>query len=178
MQSPVIPGFQVRPIELADAASWAAYIVRPEVRQHTSSTATTVEDVAREIERTLGNEATTPLRFVIEREHRGGVVATVGFHTISALNGTAEITYDVSPGHWGQGIATQACRAAAMWGFEVQGWHRIQGTTVLANLRSQRVLERCGFRREGLLRNLRIVRGQPTDYWLYAAIPGDVQRPD
>jgi hypothetical protein len=38
----------------------------------------------------------------------------------------------------------------------------------------ERVLERCGFRREGLVRHFRLVRGVPTDYWLYAAIPGEV----
>jgi RimJ/RimL family protein N-acetyltransferase len=52
---------------------------------------------------------------------------------------------------------------------------RIQGTTVLASLASQRVLERCGFQREGLLRNFRMVRGQSTDYWLYSAIQGGIR---
>jgi len=101
-------------------------------------------------------------------------VATVGFHTISALNGTAEVTYDVAPAHWGRGIASAACRAATLWGFEAKGWHRVQATTVLPHVRSQRVLERCGFRREGLVRHFRRVRGVPTDYWLYSAIPGEV----
>ncbi|MCK7502494.1 MAG: hypothetical protein MZW92_81185 [Comamonadaceae bacterium] len=29
-------------------------------------------------------------------------------------------------------------------------------------------------KREGLVRNFRLVRGKPADYWLYSAIPGDV----
>jgi ribosomal-protein-alanine N-acetyltransferase len=102
-------------------------------------------------------------------------VATVGFHTISSLHGTAEITYDVSPSHWGRGIATAACRAATLWAFNVKGWHRVQATTLLQHARSQRVLERCGYQKEGLVRNLRLVRGRPMDYWLYSAIPGDVR---
>jgi [ribosomal protein S5]-alanine N-acetyltransferase len=176
MVLPQVPGFTVRSIELDDAASWAGYVCLPEVRQHTSSTATTVEDVRVEIQRTLAVEPNTPIRFALLPEGRTTVVATVGFHTISAVFGTAEITYDVAPSHWGLGIATAACRGATLWGFEVKGWHRVQATTVLPNVRSQRVLERCGFKREGLLRNFRLVRGAPADYWLYSAIPGEVQR--
>ena len=174
MVLPQLPGFTVRPIELDDAASWAAYVCLPEVRQHTSSTATTVEEVRAEIERTLVGEPNTPIRFVLLPEGSKTVVATAGFHTISATFGTAEVTYDVAPSHWGMGIATAACGAVTRWGFEVKGWHRVQATTVLPNVRSQRVLERCGFKREGLLRNFRLVRGTPTDYWLYSAIPGEV----
>lgn len=173
---PLIPGFSVRPVRLEDADSWARYACLPEVKRYTSSTAETVDDVRAEIRRTLAGEPNTPLRYVLLQERSEEIIATVGFHTISATFGTAEVTYDVAPDHWGQGIATAACRAAALWAFEVKGWHRIQATTVLPNVRSQRVLERCGFQREGLVRNFRLVRGTPTDYWLYAAIPGEVQR--
>jgi RimJ/RimL family protein N-acetyltransferase len=176
MLLPQIQGFIVRPAQLEDAVAWASYACLPEVKEHTSSTAATTEDVRAEIQRTLGNEPNTPIRFVLAPQGSQTVVATVGFHTISATFGTAEITYDVAPSHWGKGIATAACRAATLWGFEVKAWHRVQATTVLPNVRSQRVLERCGFKREGLVRNLRLVRGKPTDYWLYSAIPGEVQR--
>ena len=165
----------VRPIGLADAASWASYVCLPEVRQHTSSAATTVQEIEVEIGRTLAQEPDTPIRFVLLPEGSTTVVATVGFHTISTVYGTAEVTYDVAPSHWGRGIATAACREATLWGFDVQGWRRVQATAVLPNTRSVAVLERCGFKREGLLRNFRLVRGAPTDYWLYAAIPGDVK---
>ena len=39
------------------------------------------------------------------------------------------------------------------------------------NLASQRVLLKAGFAYEGLLRNLRIVRGTPRNYLLYAVTP-------
>lgn len=176
MSALTVAGFLVRPVRLEDATSWARYACLPEVKQHTSSTAETVDDVRAEIQRTLGGEANTPIRFVLLRPENEAIVATVGFHTISPAFGTGEITYDVAPDHWGQGIARTACRAATLWAFETKGWHRVQATTVLPNVRSQRVLEHCGFKREGLVRNLRLVRGTPTDYWLYAAIPGEVLR--
>lgn len=176
MRYPNISGFTVRPITLEDAPAWAAYICLAEVKRHTSMTVETVDDVRRDIEKSLADQQTSQDRSVIESPQTRQLVGTVGFHTISQLHRTAEISYDVTPSHWGKGIATAACRAATLWGFEVRGWYRIQGTTVLANLASQRVLERCGFQRERLLRNFRMVRGQPTDYWLYSAIPGERRR--
>ncbi|MGN6831166.1 GNAT family N-acetyltransferase [Paucibacter sp. M5-1] len=177
MNAPSLPGFSLRPIQLDDAQAWAAYACLPEVKLHTSSTAASVDDVRREIGKALSGDAAAPIRFAIVDEAGGAgeLVATVGFHTISPRNGTAEVTYDVTPARWGHGIASAACRAATLWGFAQRGWHRIQATTVLPNIRSQKVLERCGFQREGLLRNFRLVRGQPTDYWLYSAIPGDIK---
>ena len=177
MDLPRIPGFQARPVSREDAADWARYACLPEVKRFTSSTASTVADVAAVIDRTLAGEAASPIHFALVPEGETALVATVGFHTVSPLNGTAEITYDVAPSHWGRGIASAACRAATRWAFDVKGWHRVQATTLLPHRRSQQVLERCGFRREGLLRAFRVVRGQPADYWLYAALPGDLDAP-
>lgn len=161
----------------SDTEAWARYACLPESRQFTSSTALTADDIRAIVERIVAGQPNSPVRFVLEDEGCSELVATVGFHTISTLFGTAEVTYDVAPSHWGRGIATAACRAASLWGFEVRGWHRIQATTLVPHLASQRVLERCGFRREGLLRNFGLVRGHPTDYWLYAAIPGEITQP-
>lgn len=175
LEVPVVAGFDVRPLEPGDAAAWAGYACRPEVKLHTSSTLTTVDEVRALLERSNTGEPNSPVRFALVRKGSHALVATVGFHTISAANGSAEITYDVAPAHWGQGIASAACRAATVWGFEQQGWTRVQATVLPANHRSLRVLEKCGFQREGMARNLRVVRGRPADYWLYSAIPGEVR---
>lgn len=175
---PALPGFTVRPIAPSDAPDWAAYVCRPEVMRFTSSTATGVDDVAREIDRTLAGDAASPLRFAIVPDGGGPLVATVGFHTISVPNRSAEITYDVTPAWWGRGLATAACRAATRWGFAQRGWQRIQATVLVPHAASQRVLELCGYRREGLLRHYRVVRGEPADYWMYAVLPGELRDAD
>jgi RimJ/RimL family protein N-acetyltransferase len=173
-----MPGYEFRPLRLSDAAAWASYACLPECQTYTSSTAVTVHDVAAVIQRTLRAEPNSPVLFAVVPDGSDTLVGTVGFHTISALNRTAEITYDVHPAHWGQGIASAACRAATQWGWKARGWQRIQATTLLPHLRSQRVLARCGYQREGLLRHFRLVRGVPSDYFLYAAVPGDLPPTD
>jgi RimJ/RimL family protein N-acetyltransferase len=152
--------------------------VLPEVKEHTSSAASSVEDVLAIIHRMLAGEPASPIHFALIPAGERRLVGTIGFHTISPLNGTAEVTYDVSPEYWGKGIATAACAAAVKWGFGVKGWNRIQATTLVAHERSQRVLLRCGFKHEGLLRSFRIVRGKPADYWLYSILPEEAARED
>jgi len=103
MLNPDIPGFTVRPIALEDAPAWAAYICLADVKRHTSITAESVEDVRRDIERSLAGERGAPCRFVIESLQTRQFVGTVGFHSISELHGTAEVSYDVTPSYWGKG---------------------------------------------------------------------------
>jgi len=177
VRAPAIPGFTVRPLAPSDANAWAAYACLPEVKQHTSSTASSAADLLAAIERSLSGAPDAPVLFALVPDGATQMIGAVGFHSISALNRTAEITYDLSPSYWGRGIATTACRAATAWGFAARGWHRIQATTLLSNVASQRVLAKCGFQREGMVRNFRIVRGQPADYILFSAIPTEVTPP-
>jgi ribosomal-protein-alanine N-acetyltransferase len=41
-----------------------------------------------------------------------------------------------------------------------------------SNKRSIEVLQRCRFKREGLLRSYRMVRGRPGDFWMYSHVRG------
>lgn len=160
------------PVSPADAEAWAAYAVLDEVRHFTSSSTQSVADVLAMIERTRSGEPAAPVHFAI-RTAQGLLVGTVGFHTISPVNRTAEVTYDIHPACWGRGLATLACSAAVRWGFEERGWLRIQATVLEPHLASQRVLSKCGFAYEGRLRHHRLVRGEPRDYLLYARLVGD-----
>ena len=48
------------------------------------------------------------------------------------------------------------------------GYARIQATVLDTNQASLRVLERCGFQREGLLHAYREVAGASRHFWIYA----------
>lgn len=172
MDLPQLPGWAVAPVAPEDAPEWTAYAMRPEVMRFTSSSVRGVDDVLAIIARTRSGEANAPVHFAL-RTPAGRLAGTVGFHTISSLNRTAEVTYDLHPEFWGQGLATAACRAAVHWGFEQRAWVRVQATTLEPHVASQRVLAKCGFALEGRLRNFRLVRGEPRDYLLFARLPGD-----
>jgi ribosomal-protein-alanine N-acetyltransferase len=80
----------------------------------------------------------------------------------------AHLGYDVAEKVNGRGYATEAVRLVVGYAFAELGLHRVQAGTMLANVRSQRVLEKAGFRREGTaLRYLRIA-SRWEDHYLFA----------
>jgi RimJ/RimL family protein N-acetyltransferase len=101
------------------------------------------------------------------------LAGTIGFHTVSDLNRNAEIAYDLAPAYWGRGLAARLCERVTRWGFDSLGFIRVQATVLCGNARSDRVLLKCGFRHEGLLRSYRLVRGTPGDFNLYARLATD-----
>ncbi|KAL5210509.1 hypothetical protein ABZP36_006132 [Zizania latifolia] len=64
-----------------------------------------------------------------------------------------ELEYVLARAHWGKGVATAATKRALTTVFgEVKGLERVETLVDVDNPASQRVLEKAGFRREGLLR--------------------------
>ena len=84
-----------------------------------------------------------------------------------------EVWYLLRPDHWGRGLVTEAVRALVDHGFRALMLHRIWASCLPENPASARVLEKLGFRREGLLRqNLRI-HGQWRDSYLHAVLAAE-----
>lgn len=85
-------------------------------------------------------------------------------------------------GYWlvesarGRGVATRAVRLVVPWALRELGLHRIEAPVEPDNVASQRVLEKAGFKREGVLRSYFLLReGQPpTDAFMYSIVPGDL----
>jgi len=84
----------------------------------------------------------------------GEHVAYVGLHPRTALNPAAlEVGYWTPTAHAGKGLCTLATRLAVAYAFEWLGSDRIQVMHDEVNEASRRVVEKCGFHFEGVLRN-------------------------
>ena len=64
---------------------------------------------------------------------------------------TYELGYVLHPDHWGRGFGTEAARGLLGVAFAHWGVHRVVARCNPVNTASWRLLERCGFRREGHL---------------------------
>jgi RimJ/RimL family protein N-acetyltransferase len=85
----------------------------------------------------------------------------------------AELGYVLARKHWNKGYMTEAARALLDWAFQQPQIYRVYATTSVANIGSQRVMEKLGMTREGLLRRYIIhpnVSDEPVDSYLYAII--------
>jgi len=108
-------------------------------------------------------------------EATGTYAGEIGLYYLEPLTATAMIGYSLLPEWRGKGYATRAVSLVAGWAFTIVGIARLVAGTHPDNAGSQRVLERAGFRREGILRDrLPTADGGRTDDLLYALLPGDL----
>jgi len=87
--------------------------------------------------------------------------------------GIAETGYHVVEARRGRGLATAALRLIGGWTFAELPVARLQLTTHLDNPASQRVAEKAGFTREGVLRSWTDQRGERVDLVMWSRLPGD-----
>jgi ribosomal-protein-alanine N-acetyltransferase len=81
--------------------------------------------------------------------------------------------YQIAARHEGQGLMTEALRAANAYVFAEVRLHRIMANYRPENTRSARVLERLGFRHEGLARDYLFIDGDWRDHNLTALVNPD-----
>jgi ribosomal-protein-alanine N-acetyltransferase len=97
----------------------------------------------------------------------GRVIGTVNLEVEGAR--TAMLGFAIGRLWWGQGIATEAAKAATRWAIETFDLKRIWASTDSRNVRSQRVLRKLGMRREALRVRDHVGRnGKPVDEVVYS----------
>jgi RimJ/RimL family protein N-acetyltransferase len=92
--------------------------------------------------------------------------------TIDRETQTAELGYVVSPAARGRGVATEALRQLTEWAF-AEGMLRIELLISVDNPASQKVAERCGYTREGVLRNAYVKPGRREDTEIWSRLATD-----
>ena len=79
-----------------------------------------------------------------------------------------EIGYWVAEDYWGQGIATAALRQMSEYGFSNRSFRKLIAPVLAPNIGSMKVLEKCGYQREGILRDEVQKRGTYFDIHRFA----------
>ena len=85
-----------------------------------------------------------------------------------ALDG--RIGYIMMPEHTGKGIMSHALPLMLHEVFDLRRLHRVSASVYRPNVASIKVLERNGFRLEGVLRGGVMCDGEPTDYLFYGLL--------
>ncbi|KAB0679570.1 GNAT family N-acetyltransferase [Aureimonas leprariae] len=86
---------------------------------------------------------------------------------------TSTLGYWMGERHAGKGLMREAVELLKPFVFEVEGLHRIEAACLPSNARSIRLLERCGFRREGYLQKYLKIAGSWEDHHLYSLVAED-----
>jgi [ribosomal protein S5]-alanine N-acetyltransferase len=82
----------------------------------------------------------------------------IGYCGLRNFQGTAELVYLLSKQYWGMGLATEMARASLKFGFEEKKFERIIAMAKLANVASQRVMNKIGmdFQKNTLIFNMEV----------------------
>ena len=84
-----------------------------------------------------------------------------------------EIGYAIAPPARGRGIAGRAVSLLTDWGFSELGLIRLELRIDVKNPASERVAERAGYRREGVLRSLAFKEGRRSDVGIWSRLRDD-----
>ncbi len=163
--------YTLRPILLSDARDWSAYLSDPLVTRHTSWGQVdpfTIETVVRRL--IAEHSSGASCRFAVARSDNDRLVGTCGFKWWSLVNLEGELVYDLARGYWRQGIMRLAVETFLEWVYADVGLERVEALVMTTNQPSIALLERCGFTRENLLRDFRIARGIPRDFYMYPIV--------
>ncbi len=144
----------LRPFDLADAPAMEALANHRQIAANTLSIDFPYPDgqarkwIAHQPESWLLGKSVVFAICDLESERLMGAIGM----EISEANQSAELGYWLGEPFWNCGFCTEAARAVVEFGFEVLALHKIHSQHMLRNPASGRVLEKVGFRREGLLR--------------------------
>lgn len=100
----------------------------------------------------------------------GAFIGGVGMNDLKPEHRLANLGYWVRTAWTGRGIATAAARLAADFGFEELLLTRIEILAAVGNKGSQRVAQKLGASREGILRNRLVIRGRTHDAVVFSLI--------
>ena len=175
MDSQLCGSVRIRHVVLSDAPGLAAAYVRN--RNHLEPW----EPVRPEEYYTLGGQQSALTRSVAEQESGRGCfwVLTDGNQIVGriSLNNSArgallsgDLGYWVAADHEARGVASAAVAMVCDIATTDLGLHRIQAGTLLDNVASQKVLERCSFNRIGVARAYLRINGQWQDHMLFQRI--------
>ena len=114
----------------------------------------------------------------IFRRDDGSFLGQVNYVTMKDDNSTgsahrAESGYAVTPVHWGSGYVPEALRSVVPYVFGTGTINRVEALVHSKNLRSLRLLEKLGFRKEGVLQEYVLWKGELWDMVLYSLLKSD-----
>jgi len=160
------------------AEYWQENREDPETRRYNPLMPSTVESLRERLSQASSDlaeyERANSYFWAIQAE--GEVVGHVTLQNINRTMLTAEIGYGVSQAARGQGVGTQGVGLVAHNVFSQTLLRKLIAFVHEENLPSRKLLERLGFRQEGLLREHYLVNGIPANEAIYGLLKSDLRQ--
>lgn len=162
--------FILRKIKKSDFDSWAGNIIDKVIDKNFVTNPRNLKEAEKEFRDKLKENRKKKKDsddFVIETNSMA--VGEIGLHLIIP-NLSAKVDYWIGKDYRGKGIVTNALRLIVDYGFKKHRLRRVYAQTRTFNKASARVLEKAGFKLEGIKRKDVLKDGQYYDNFLYARV--------
>jgi RimJ/RimL family protein N-acetyltransferase len=157
----------LRPFEQGDVPAIVAACQDPEIPRWTAVPSPYTEADAR-----AWLESDEEETFAIVHKSTGELLGWIGVRYSGS--GVGEVGYWVKREARGGGVATRALALVARWALEERDLGRFQLRADVENEASQRVAEKAGFVREGVLRSELLMKGERRDVVMYSLVRDDL----
>ncbi|MFC5602469.1 GNAT family N-acetyltransferase [Sporosarcina koreensis] len=165
----------LRRIEKDDAHDIFTYLSDIEVMKHYGTKPfQTVDEAIKAISKyeSLFNE-NRGVRWGITIKEDNKVIGSCAFHNMVSEHFRTDISFVLSKDFWGRGIAQEALKAVIKYGFEYLNINRIEAVIEPSNVPSQKLVERLGFSKEGVLRSYEYFDGKFDDLYMFSLLKSD-----
>ena len=167
----------LRPFRLEDAEScicnWSA---DSEVYRYISQEAQTPNDVYDWL--STADEAYASLEtyyWAIVEKESGKVIGEIFVDELSSRNSWCELDWKIGKAFWGKGYTTEAAMSVIQYLLGGVGFHRIQAKCCVENSASERVMQKIGMTKEGILHGYFHAKdGRWCDVVIYAMLSNDL----
>jgi aminoglycoside 6'-N-acetyltransferase len=161
---------------MADVPVFAAYRSDPEVARYQSWTPpVTPQEAAALVKEFTADDPSVPGWFqyaIAMRAADTELIGDIGVHLHENMM-QAEIGFTIAAQYQGHGYATEAVQAMLHHLLTVRRLRRISAECDARNTASARLLQRVGFRPEGLRRQHTWTKGEWTDDLLFGLLPAE-----
>jgi ribosomal-protein-alanine N-acetyltransferase len=115
--------------------------------------------------------------FIVEDKTGKKVGFISYFYVLHPACRLLEVGYSYVPSERGKGYGTEALKIMVDFLFLTKDATRIQAQTDPRNLASHKILEKVGFKKEGVLRKSIFIRGEWRDSWVYSILREEWKNP-
>lgn len=167
------PKFEIRHIQMSDLKGYWECINNSQTRKGFLSTPKSLAEAKKKLREYIHNRRKIPIEsefFAIVYQNQ-----FAGFISLKDLNKKyllhkCTIGYCIHPKFRGKGIATAAVKIITKYGFKKYKLKRIEGYCRTFNKASARVLEKVGYKLEGILRKNKFKDGEYLDDMVWAKV--------